>query len=64
MIKAESNKITVAHIRSESGDHFLQVFDGHISWEEISEKVYESAPDWWGEPDQVGTENSEWVQFE
>lgn len=39
MITVTSDKITVAHVVSESGDHYLPVFEGELDWNQAREAM-------------------------
>lgn len=54
-----SGDTTVAHYTSESGDHFLRVFEGHLNREEIQQIVFDEDPDWWDDPEWVGVDDLE-----
>lgn len=46
---APTRFVTVAHVSSESSDHYLKTFDGHPTKDEMKRMVYEENPDWWGD---------------
>jgi hypothetical protein len=62
-METKSEIITVAHVRSPSGDHYLEVFEGKLTDRQIAQMVYEGAPDWWGDSETVEIENSEVIIF-
>lgn len=49
--------VTVAHVSSESGDHYLMTFEGILSSNEIK-----AAMDW-EDPDCLYVQNSEVIEF-
>ena len=49
-----SGCITVATVRSESGDEFLEVFPGALSSQEVAVELFLANPEWWSEPDFMG----------
>lgn len=63
MYDAHTRHVTVAHIRSESGDHDLFTADGWLNGDEIARMVYEESPDWWMDPEYVHIEQIEQIRF-
>lgn len=63
MWDAHTRFVTVAHITSESGDHYLETFDGWPDNDTIRTMVFESAPDWWMSPEYVHINDVEQIRF-
>ena len=57
MIEVTNNHVTVAHVHSESGDHYLMVEEGVLSEDEIIAKMD------WEDPDCLYVEEIEFVRF-
>jgi hypothetical protein len=56
-VKTSSKVITAAYVSSESGDHYLEVFEGYLSDEEIIAKMD------WEDPDCLYVQQKEVVEF-
>lgn len=52
-----SNIVTAAYVKSESGDHYLMVLEGSLTDEEIKAAMY------WEEADCLCVEEKEVVEF-
>lgn len=52
-LASPSGLITVALIRSESGDDILEAFPGALTPQEVALEAFLGSPDWWGEPDNM-----------
>jgi hypothetical protein len=61
MITVKTNKITVAHVVSESGDHYLPVFEGELDWSQTKEAMIKALD--FEEPDCLYLEQIEVVEF-
>ncbi len=61
MITVTSEKITVAHVVSESGDHYLPVFEGELDWAQAREAMVEALD--FEEPDCLYLEQIQVVKF-
>jgi hypothetical protein len=63
MYDAHTRFVTVAHVSSESGDHFLETFDGALSESEVQAMVFEDSPDWWVDADDVWVREIQHIRF-
>lgn len=61
MIIVKSDKVTIAHVVSESGDHYLPVFEGELDWYQTKEAMVKKLD--FEEPDSLYLEQIEIVCF-
>lgn len=62
MIVVNNNDITIAHVTSSAGDHFVRVYEGHLSDEAVKERVFKENESWWGSASDVYIEDIIYVR--
>lgn len=60
---AHTRFVTVAHVSSESGDHYIKTFDDWLDSAEMKRMVYEENPDWWGGTEYIYIEDYVQIRF-